>query len=76
MKADALPLLRLPDRDWRARGRAHGEALRERINELVERWGDGLERIYGIDRSFYLERFAATTAYETTTRRRAPGISA
>jgi hypothetical protein len=60
----------------RERGLAHGEALRPRIAELLERWGDALERGYGVDRTRYVELFFAQTAYAATLARLAPQIVA
>ena len=60
--------------DPRTRGRAHGETLRLQIRELLARWGDGLERIYHVDRRRYLELFFAHTTYEATTARLAPAV--
>jgi isopenicillin-N N-acyltransferase-like protein len=57
-----------------ARGRMHGELFRDRIAELLERWGDSLERGYGVDRRRYVELFFESTDYEATTARLAPAI--
>jgi len=58
----------------RARGRAHGEHLAGRIQELLERWGDALERIYGVDRRRYIELFFANTGYYRATAQWAPSV--
>ncbi|MEO8114162.1 MAG: hypothetical protein ABI655_07280, partial [Phenylobacterium sp.] len=47
----------------------HGELFGPRIAELLERWGDSLERGYGVDRRRYVELFFEATAYEATTER-------
>lgn len=54
------------------RGRQHGEHLRERIHNLLEKWGDALEVNYGVDREYYLSYFKNKTCYEQTTARLAP----
>lgn len=74
MKTSALPIIDLPGGDPRGRGRAHGEILRERVVELLDRWGEGLGTLYGVTRDHYLERFFETTRYEATTRRLAPSV--
>ncbi len=51
----------------RARGRAHGEHFAERIHDLLERWGEALERGYGVDRRRYVDLFFAETGYERAT---------
>lgn len=73
MDTAALNVLRL-EGGPRHRGRQHGETLRPRIAELLERWGDTLERGYGVDRRRYVELFLSRTAYEATTARLAPGV--
>jgi hypothetical protein len=60
----------------RARGRMHGELLRNAIAELIERWGDSLERIYGVDRRRYVELFHERTIYQQTLERAAPSVLA
>jgi hypothetical protein len=74
VKAGALRILDLPGGDPRRRGRAHGEALRPRIAELLDRWDDALSRLYGIGRADYVERFLSRTHYVETTRRLAPAV--
>lgn len=73
MNTDDLPLIRLEGAP-RERGRRHGELLRPRIAELLERWGDFLESGYGIGRREYVERFRAGTRYERTCARHAPQV--
>lgn len=58
----------------RARGQAHGEHFAPRIHELLERWGDTLERSYGVDRRRYVELFFAQTGYEHATEKWAPRV--
>lgn len=52
----------------------HGELLRTDIAAMLERWGDGLERVYGVDRRRYLELFFKHTAYQQTLERAAPSV--
>lgn len=73
MDTAALKVLRLRG-EPRERGRQHGEALRAPIAELLERWGDTLERGYGVDRRQYVELFLSRTAYEAATARLAPRV--
>jgi len=58
----------------RARGRMHGETFAQAIAELLDLWGDTLERGYGVDRRRYVDLFLARTAYEATTARLAPDV--
>jgi len=73
MDTAALNVLRLHGGP-RDRGRQHGETLRPRIAELLERWGDTLEGGYGVDRRRYVDLFLSRTAYEATTARLAPEV--
>lgn len=73
MDTAALQVLRL-EGGPRERGRQHGEMLGPRIADLLERWGDTLERGYGVDRRRYVELFLSRTAYEATTARLAPRV--
>jgi hypothetical protein len=57
-----------------ARGRAHGETFAGRIHELLERWGDTLERGYGVQRRRYVALFFAETGYERATQQWAPHV--
>jgi hypothetical protein len=47
-----------------SRGRAHGETLRSKIVELIELWGDNLERVHGLDRRRYVELLFERSGYE------------
>jgi hypothetical protein len=58
----------------RERGRMHGEILKERIVELLERWREFLARSYGVEPARYLSRFEQDAAYEETSRKSAPRI--
>lgn len=58
----------------RARGLAHGETFAPRIHELLERWGNTLERGYGVQRRRYVELFLAETGYERATQEWAPRV--
>ncbi len=74
MNTDELSILDLPGGDPRARGRAHGEALRARIHELLDRWSEGLKAIYDVHPAYYVDRFCAETRYRDTTWRLAPSV--
>jgi hypothetical protein len=76
VNSDRLRILDLPGGDPRARGRAHGEALRARIGELLALWGESLGTLYGIGRERYVARFHEATRYIATTERLAPGVIA
>jgi len=58
----------------RARGRQHGEALRQKIHELQDRWDEALQRVYGINRARYIERFYAETKFEQALKTHAPAV--
>jgi hypothetical protein len=73
MNTDDLQVVRL-EGGPRARGRQHGELFRIRIAVLLERWGDNLERGYGVDRRRFVELFFETTDYDATTARLAPSV--
>ncbi len=73
MKTDALQVVKLEGGPV-ARGRQHGEMLRTKIHELLDRWDEGLRRVYGIDRTRYVERFYAETKFEPALARHTPAI--
>ncbi len=73
MDAEKLELFDLPGGPS-ARGRAHGETFRPRIAELLERWDEGLHRVYGISRDRYVERFFAETEFVSALQRHAPSV--
>lgn len=56
----------------RARGEAHGEALRDLIDEGVARWHDSLAAATGEDPATWISGFLAATDYRTAISRRAP----
>lgn len=56
------------------RGRAHGETLRARIVELLELWGDNLERVHGVDRRRYVDLLFQRSGYEPALAEYAPLI--
>jgi len=58
----------------RARGLAHGEIFVDAIRDVLELWGDALERDHGVDRRRYVELFFSHTRYEATTQRLAPHV--
>lgn len=76
MNSDRLRILDLPGGDPRARGRVHGETLRDQVRELLGRWGEWLGTLYGIGRQRYVSRFHAATRYIATTERLAPTVLA
>ncbi len=47
MRADRLPVVECEDPAPRARGRAHGEALRDRIRDKIARWHAAIAGDYG-----------------------------
>ena len=57
-----------------ARGRQHGETLRPRIHELLERWDESLSRVYKTRRTRYVERFFVETRFLRALQTYAPGI--
>lgn len=67
-----LPVLDLSGTP-RARGRAHGEALRERVHAHLARWFDSLAEDVGDPRA-YLERFLAGTNFLPAARRETPDL--
>ena len=73
MDTTKLDILRLPGAP-RVRGRAHGETLRDRIGELLERWGDNLEQVHRLDRHRYTELLFARTGYLIALTHHAPRI--
>lgn len=73
MKTEALQVITL-EGGPAARGRQHGEMLRAKILELLERWGEALRRVYGIDRARYVERFYAETQFEQALKCHAPSV--
>jgi hypothetical protein len=73
MNTDALRVITL-DGGPVARGQQHGESLRDEIRELLDRWDEGLRRVYKIDRARYVERFYAETRFEQALQTYAPAI--
>ncbi len=67
---------KLPLHDFRggplARGRAHGETLRPRIAELLDRWSDNIGRVHGVTPEVYVHRLFAETKFKETLQRYAP----
>ena len=57
-----------------SRGRQHGELLSAKIHELLDRWDEGLLRVYGISRARYVERFYAETKFEQALQIYAPSV--
>jgi isopenicillin-N N-acyltransferase like protein len=58
----------------RQRGLQHGEMLREEIGMLLDRWAESLDRVYGISRDLYVQRFFAETRFEQALRDHAPRV--
>ena len=58
----------------RQRGLQHGEMLRDRIVALLDRWAESLDRVYGISRDLYVQRFFAETAFEAALSRHTPTV--
>ena len=52
MKTEALEVVAL-EGGPAARGHQHGEMLAPRIHELLDRWDEGLQRVYRINRARY-----------------------
>lgn len=71
MDTAKLRMLRL-DGQPRARGRAHGETLREAVVELLDFWGDNLEQTHRIDRRRYVDLLFARSGYLAALTRSAP----
>lgn len=63
MDTKELAILRF-DGPPASRGHAHGETLRDKIVELIELWGDNLERVHGLDRRRYVELLFERSGYE------------
>jgi hypothetical protein len=57
-----------------ARGLQHGEMLRPKIHQLLDRWDEALRRVYRIDRGRYVERFYAETKFEQALKTHAPTV--
>ena len=73
MKTEALVVLAL-EGGPAARGHQHGEMLAPRIHELLDRWDEGLQRVYRINRARYVERFYAETKFEQALQTYAPTL--
>jgi hypothetical protein len=73
MRTRQTPILDLPA-EPAARGRAHGEALRIKIAEKVERWRSVVASAHGCDPSTFLDRFLAGTDFRPTIQRFAPDL--
>ena len=58
----------------RQRGLQHGEMLGEKIAALLDRWAESLDRVYGISRDLYVQRFFAETRFEQALRDHAPMV--
>jgi hypothetical protein len=73
MNTDALQTLTL-EGGPAARGHQHGEMLRPKIHELLDRWDEALQRVYRISRERYIERFYAETKFEQALKTHAPSV--
>src|SRR5690242_1255977 len=73
MKTEALQVVAL-EGGPAARGLQHGELLRPKIHELLDRWDEALRRVYRIDRARYVERFYAETKFEQALKAHAPTV--
>jgi len=73
METEKLKILRF-EGPPPVRGRAHGETLRQPIRELLELWGDNLERTHRIDRRRYVELLFARSHYLGALQEHAPLI--
>jgi isopenicillin-N N-acyltransferase-like protein len=62
--------------DGRARGRAHGEALRRRIHAGLERWDEDVERRIGTRAPEYVTRLVGETRFIPVIERHAPDLLA
>jgi isopenicillin-N N-acyltransferase like protein len=60
--------------DGRERGRAHGEALRERIGGLLERWDAGVAGRLGRPPQTLVSGLVETTGFVTAIERHTPGL--
>jgi hypothetical protein len=60
--------------DGRERGRAHGEALRERIHELLERWDADAARRLGRPAPVLVEELVGTTGFMAAIERHTPDL--
>ncbi len=58
--------------DGRQRGQAHGEALRDRIGDGIDRWLAALGQTHGMDPDDYLIEFLDQTSYLPAMQRWAP----
>ncbi|HVP84884.1 MAG TPA: C45 family peptidase [Rhizomicrobium sp.] len=57
-----------------ARGRQHGETLRPRIAELLQRWGEGVQRTHGLTPQDYARRFFTQTRFRQSLQCYAPDV--
>jgi isopenicillin-N N-acyltransferase-like protein len=60
--------------DGRARGRAHGETLRDRIGDALDRWDEDAAARTGLAPAVYVERFLTATRFEAAIRRHTPAL--
>jgi len=58
------------------RGHQHGETLRPRIAELLQRWGEGIQRTHGLTPEIYAQRFFAQTRFRQSLEHYAPNVLA
>lgn len=56
------------------RGRQHGETLRSRIAELLQRWGDNIHRTHSLTPQDYAQRFFAQTRFRQSLEAHAPDV--
>jgi len=73
MKTEALQVVAL-EGGPKARGHQHGEMLRGKIVELLDRWDEALQRNYRIGRARYIERFYTETQFEQALKTHAPSV--
>jgi hypothetical protein len=75
LQTDQAPILDLPAGPA-ARGLAHGEALRSRIADKIERWRSVISGVYRCDPSDFLARFLAGANFRPAIERWSPGLLA
>ncbi len=73
MAAESIPIVELRGGP-RARGRAHGEALRARIETVREQWRESLTIRFGTNPSFFVDAFLLETRFTDAVRRWTPAL--
>jgi len=75
MRTDAMPIVDIAGSPYQ-RGRAHGEALRPQIAEMVGRWSRRVEQRTGAGVGTFLDRFLADTDFRPAIARWTPDLEA